>query len=105
MFEISDDGIEIVDLFGLRTKFLSYQDFKGYSTGVVRTRFNSFQQVILYAWNGDVYQIIQRNFRNFNHLKKAIKQGGNLTYLGKERLRWTWRIALKELFVPHYKFR
>jgi len=104
-FEIIESGVEVIDLVGIRSKFIPYQSLKGYSKGVTKTRLYDFKELILYSKNGDVYQISQYCFFNFSKLEEEFKKHKELNFLGQERIKWTFEIAMRDLINRQYRFR
>ncbi|GAB4056495.1 hypothetical protein GCM10028810_72800 [Spirosoma litoris] len=84
---------------------MPYQSFKGYSKGVIKTRLYDFKELILYSKNGDVYQISQYCFFNFSKFEEEFKKHKGLKFLGQERIKWTFEIAMRDLINRQYRFR
>lgn len=104
-FEITEGGINVIDLVGVKSQFIDYKAFKGYSQGVIKTRLHDFEELVLYCENGDVYLIPQYGFFNFRKLKEELNSHSELRFLGKERIEWTFEIAIKDLVVRQYRFK
>ncbi|WP_148562403.1 hypothetical protein [Spirosoma radiotolerans] len=104
-FTLLEHGIEVIDLLTRRRKIIPAHSLKGFSTGTLKRRFDTLEQVVLYCANGDVYPIVENNFYNFKALRNAIKRHGNLRFLGKEELNWTFTLVLKDMLNKQYKFR
>jgi hypothetical protein len=104
-FDIIENGIEVIDLLGIKSQFIPYQSFKGYSKGVTKTRLYDFKELILYNENDDVYQISQYSFFNFSKFEEEFKKHKELKFLGQERIKWTFEIAMRDLINRQYRFR